>query len=100
MTRQKIRIDTKYLIQGLLKGAAEEAALLAWARNGVPLIASAVVWYEFVCGPLTPSQIATMRAFLSERTPGTKGPRWATHSFQIPCVSGSPCTSYFIIHTS
>ena len=66
MARRMICLDTNYLIRGLVKGSAEEAALLAWARDGVPLIASAVVWYEFVCGPVTPSQIATMRAFLSE----------------------------------
>jgi predicted nucleic acid-binding protein len=66
MARRMICLDTNYLIRGLVNESAEEAALLAWARDGVPLIAPAVVWYEFVCGPVTPSQIATMRAFLSE----------------------------------
>jgi predicted nucleic acid-binding protein len=63
---QVICLDTNYLILGLAPGSDESRRLIAWARAGEALIAPAVVWYEFLCGPVTPSQIAVARAFLQE----------------------------------
>jgi predicted nucleic acid-binding protein len=61
-----ICLDTNYLILGLAPGSDESRRLIAWARAGEALIAPAVVWYEFLCGPVTASQIAVARAFLQE----------------------------------
>ena len=61
-----ICLDTNYLILGLAPGSEESRRLIAWARAGEALIAPAVVWYEFLCGPVTTSQIAVARAFLQE----------------------------------
>lgn len=61
-----ICLDTNYLIRGVVAGTGEARELLAWTEAGEPLIAPMVAWYEFLCGPVTPIQIATMRAFLQE----------------------------------
>ena len=61
-----ICLDTNYLIMGLAPGSDESRRLIAWARAGEALIAPAVVWYEFLCGPVTAAQIAVARAFLQE----------------------------------
>jgi predicted nucleic acid-binding protein len=61
-----ICLDTNYLILGLTEGAQEAARLIAWARAQEPLVTPAVAWFEFLCGPVTPIQVATMRAFLTE----------------------------------
>ncbi|MEP7382166.1 MAG: PIN domain-containing protein [Gemmatimonadota bacterium] len=36
---------------------------------GERLVAPTVVWFEFLCGPVTAAQIQTMRAFLHELVP-------------------------------
>ena len=64
-----ICLDTNYLIFGLAKNSPEAAELVAWIRAAEPLVAPMVAWYEFLCGPVTPKQVATMRAFLAEVVP-------------------------------
>lgn len=61
-----ICLDTNYLIQGLVAGAPESVQLVAWHASGEPLIVPMPAWFEFLCGPVTPAQIATMRGFLRE----------------------------------
>ena len=61
-----ICLDTNYLIQGLVAGAPESVQLVAWHASGESLIVSMPAWFEFLCGPVTPVQIATMRGFLRE----------------------------------
>lgn len=51
-----IHLDTSFLIRALLSGSPEDATLRAWLRRGLPIGASAIVWTEFLCGPLTRRQ--------------------------------------------
>lgn len=59
-----IALDTNYLINGLVAGSPEADALIAWYRDGEVLAAPSVVWYEFLCGPVSAHEVELMRAFL------------------------------------
>lgn len=47
-----IHLDTNFLIAGAQLGTADNAALRAWLGAGEKLAVSAIVWMEFVTGPL------------------------------------------------
>lgn len=64
-----ICLDTNYLILGLVAGSRESRELAAWVAAGERLVAPSLVWFEFLCGPVTEAQVRTMRAFLHELTP-------------------------------
>ncbi len=64
-----ICLDTNYLILGVTPGTRESSQLIAWAQAGEIMVAPAIVWYEFLCGPVTSAQIEVMRAFLREIVP-------------------------------
>ncbi len=64
-----ICLDTNYLILGLVAGSRESRELAAWVAAGEQLVAPSLVWFEFLCGPVTEVQVHTMRAFLHELTP-------------------------------
>lgn len=61
-----ICLDTNYLIRGIAEGTPEAQQLIAWVRSGETLITPTLAWLEFLCGPVTPAQISTLRAFLAE----------------------------------
>jgi len=61
-----ICLDTNYLIKGVTAGTSEAGDLVAWTQAGESLITPMPAWFEFLCGPVTLAQIATVRAFLSE----------------------------------
>jgi hypothetical protein len=48
-----IALDTNYLINALVARSPEATALIAWHRNGEVLARPSVVWYEFLCGPVS-----------------------------------------------
>jgi predicted nucleic acid-binding protein len=60
-----ICVDTNYLIRSLLERSREATALIRWYESGTAVFSPAPVWYEFLCGPVTKSQIDIVRAFLS-----------------------------------
>lgn len=64
-----ICLDANYLILGLVAGSRESGELAAWVAAGEQLVAPSLVWFEFLCGPVTDAQLRTMRAFLHELTP-------------------------------
>jgi predicted nucleic acid-binding protein len=64
-----ILLDTNYLIRGLISGSREAGDMMRWARQGERLAVSTVVWYEFLCGPITTEQRTAMQAFLDEWLP-------------------------------
>jgi predicted nucleic acid-binding protein len=64
-----ICLDTNYLILGLVEGSRESRQLAAWRAAGERLVAPTLVWFEFLCGPVSAPQIATMRAFVHELVP-------------------------------
>jgi hypothetical protein len=59
-----ICLDTNFLIHGLVDGSPEAAQLVRWYQSGEPLIAPMPAWFEFLCGPVTAVQVATIRSFL------------------------------------
>lgn len=59
-----ICLDTNYLILGLVKGSQEGQDLVGWMQAGEVLVTPMPAWYEFLCGPVTPAQTSTMRAFI------------------------------------
>lgn len=61
-----ICLDANYLIGGVIETRPESAQLIAWAEAGETFCTPAPAWYEFICGPVSMSQIETMRAFLGE----------------------------------
>ncbi len=64
-----ILLDTNYLILALVDGSEEAARILAWADAGERFCTTAVVWYEFCCGPVDRAQQAAIRGLLDEILP-------------------------------
>lgn len=61
-----ICLDTNYLILGLVDGSAESGQILGWIQTGETLVTSAACWYEFLSGPVSPTQIQTIRSVLDQ----------------------------------
>lgn len=68
-----ICLDTNYLIRGIVDATSEAEQLSCWYREGEPIITPMPAWFEFLCGPLTDVQEATIRAFLSRIVPFDEG---------------------------
>jgi len=64
-----IHLDTSFLIRALVPSSPEDAALRAWLRGGLPVGASAVVWAELLCGPLTAKQAEVALLLVGEPVP-------------------------------
>jgi predicted nucleic acid-binding protein len=64
-----IHLDTSFLIRALLPGSPEDAALRGWLRRSLPVGASAVVWAELLCGPLTGRQAELALLVVGEPVP-------------------------------
>jgi predicted nucleic acid-binding protein len=59
-----VHLDTNFLIQALRAGSPEQNRLLIWwSQPNEDIGVSAVVWAEFLCGPLTSADEATARRF-------------------------------------
>ena len=52
-----IHLDTNYLIGLLVRGSREAQQVERWLAAGEPLAASAVVWSEFLNGPVTALEV-------------------------------------------
>ena len=52
-----IHLDTSFLIGALNPGSPEDHRLRGWIRDGETLGMGAVAWAEFLCGPLTQSEM-------------------------------------------
>lgn len=48
-----IHLDTSFLIRALLPGSAEDRRLRGWLGANEALAVSAIVWAEFLCGPVS-----------------------------------------------
>ncbi len=64
-----ICLDTNYLIRGLVASSKESERLVSWYQSGELLIAPALVWYEFLCGPVTEIQQSIMMSFIHQILP-------------------------------
>jgi predicted nucleic acid-binding protein len=64
-----ICLDTNFLIRALVPGGAADARLRAWLSSGELVVINAIVWAEFLCGPLTPAQITVAEWLLPAPEP-------------------------------
>ena len=52
-----IHLDTSFLIRALHSESAEDHKLRGWIDEGTTLTMSTVAWTEFLCGPLSASEV-------------------------------------------
>jgi predicted nucleic acid-binding protein len=64
-----IQLDTSFLIRALVAGSPQDAMLRRWLQDRTPLAVSAVVWTEFLCGPLKPREIQLAELVTGEVLP-------------------------------
>ena len=67
-----IHLDTSFLIGALDLGSPQDRTLRKWIGEGETLAASAIAWSEFLCGPLTQSELESAKqivGILREFTP-------------------------------
>lgn len=69
MAGRMILLDTSILILGLVPNSEEARLLTQWLEDGIPLVTSTIVWYEFQCGPVQKSHIDLARRLLSNLLP-------------------------------
>lgn len=62
-----IHLDTNYLIGLLVKGSPQARELDNWLATGQTLAVSAIVWTEFLNGPVTSGEIICTEAVLQSR---------------------------------
>ena len=62
-----IHLDTNYLIGLLVKGSRQALEVDAWLACGESMATSAIVWTEFLNGPVTPTEISRAEAVLQSR---------------------------------
>jgi hypothetical protein len=62
-----IHLDTNYLIGLLIKGSPQAIEVDGWLAAGESLAASAIVWTEFLNGPVTPLEVSRAEAVLQSR---------------------------------
>ena len=67
----EIHLDTSFLIRSLLAGTAESRSLDRWVRQGETIKISAMVWAEFLCGPVGPSEVDVVSVLMQEIVPYT-----------------------------
>lgn len=59
-----IHLDTNYLIGLAVPGSREAAEVDEWLAAGQVLAVSAIVWSEFLNGPVTPREISRVEAVI------------------------------------
>jgi predicted nucleic acid-binding protein len=64
-----ICLGTNYLIMALVANSHEARRLLHWSGQGETFCVSAIVWYEFLCGPITDEQENAIKLMLKEIVP-------------------------------
>ncbi len=64
-----ICLDTNYLIMALVANSHEARSLLHWAEQGETFCVSTIVWYEFLCGPITAQQENAIKLMIKEIVP-------------------------------
>ncbi len=66
-----IHLDTSFLIRALVNGSDEDRKLRSWLGEGKTIGASAIVWAEFLCGPVHGNDVDLAMAVVEERVPFT-----------------------------
>ena len=60
-------LDTSFLIRALASGSREDRRLSGWIAAGEAISVSAVAWAEFLCGPLSDSQLRVADSIVGPR---------------------------------
>jgi predicted nucleic acid-binding protein len=60
-----ICLDTNYLIRALIPDTEEARRVNEWLAKGEAICAPAVVWYEFLCGPVFAEEMRLGKAILT-----------------------------------
>ena len=61
-----IHLDTSFLIRALQTESPEDRRLRRWIREGERLGMSSVAWTEFLCGPLSDSELVLATEIVGE----------------------------------
>jgi predicted nucleic acid-binding protein len=61
-----IHLDTNYLIGLAVRGSSPAQNVDQWLTAGEPLAASALVWTEFLNGPVSADEIALVESVIEE----------------------------------
>jgi predicted nucleic acid-binding protein len=61
-----IHLDTSFLIPALVPGSPEDRRLRRWLGQHEPIRVSALVWAEFLCGPVTTIVVEDAAELLGE----------------------------------
>lgn len=83
---KRIHLDTSFLIRALVRGTPESVQLRRWLADRRSVAVSALVWAEFLCGPLTEADEA--RAGRVARAPVPFGSAEATEAARLFNYSG------------
>lgn len=57
-----ICLDTNYLIRGLIPATEEAVRITRWLEDEELIGIPAIVWFEFLCGPVSEEEIELARA--------------------------------------
>lgn len=66
-----IHLDTSFFIRALLRDTVESRRLRAWVSQHEGVRISAIAWAEFVCGPVSSSEVEDAAELLGEPVPLT-----------------------------
>ena len=61
-----IHLDTSFLIRALAPGSSEDRKLRNWIEAGESLVISTIAWAEFLCGPLSETELALATQVIGE----------------------------------
>ena len=64
-----IHLDTSFLIRALVPGSSEDQRLRRWSRSGEIIGLSAIVWAEFLCGPLNSHHAELVKVVVGQPLP-------------------------------
>jgi len=63
----KIHLDTSFLIRAMIRNTVQDARLREWLTAGESVAISAIAWTEFLCGPVSPTDVELARALIQEQ---------------------------------
>ena len=64
-----IHLDTNFLVLALAAGSAEDRRLRNWLRAEETLGVSAIVWSEFLCGPVEARHVELVKVVVKDPIP-------------------------------
>jgi predicted nucleic acid-binding protein len=62
-----IQLDANYLIFASLESSEQAGEVRRWLEAGESLGTNAIAWMEFVTGPVTPEEVASIRLMINDR---------------------------------